>query len=102
MYTKYNYMYRSTILSTIEIFVIYTEYLYSYISMYSKYNYMYKSTILSTVEILLLYHNLIQVCILNIITHFLYFYQLTSESYRFPMKINRFVIIVFEIESDMG
>ena len=48
MYTKYNYMYKSTILSTIEIFVIYTEYLYSYISMYSKYNYMHKSTILST------------------------------------------------------
>ena len=64
---------RVQFLSTIEIFVIYTEYLYSYISMYSKYNYMYKSTILSTVEILLLYHTLIQVCILNIITHFYIF-----------------------------
>ena len=32
MYTKYNYMYKSTILSTIEIFVIYTEYNYEYMS----------------------------------------------------------------------
>ena len=32
MYTKYNYMYKSTILSTIEIFVVYTEYKYEYMS----------------------------------------------------------------------
>ena len=55
MYTKYNYMYKSTI----EIFVIVS---YSYTSMYTKYNYMN----MSTIETLLLNHTLIQACILNI------------------------------------
>ena len=53
MYTKYNYMY----MSTIEILLLYhtlVQVSYSYTSMYTKYNYM--------------YHTLTQVCVLNIIT----------------------------------
>ena len=42
MYSKYNYMYKSTILSIIEKFV---NVIYSYISMHTEYNYKYTSTI---------------------------------------------------------
>ena len=51
MYTKYNYMYMSTILiiTTYSHTSMYTKYnyktSYSYTSMYTKYNYTYMSTI---------------------------------------------------------
>ena len=46
MYTKYNYIYKSTIKKIIS---------YSYTSMYTKYNYIYKSTIKNNIMLLYKY-----------------------------------------------
>ena len=70
---------------------IYTRYTYNYKSrcfMYTKYKYTYMSTILSTT-------------LNTILSTILYFNQLTSKIYRFSIKINGFVIIVFKIKCYM-
>ena len=56
--------------------------------MYTKYKYTYMSTILSTT-------------LNTILSKILYFNQLTCKFYRFSIKINGFVIIVFKIECYM-
>ena len=77
MYTKYKYKHHTLI--QVCIVIINTK-SYSYTSMYTKYKYTYMSTILSKI---------------------LYFNQLTSKIYRFSIKINGFVIIVFKIKCYM-
>ena len=65
MYTKYNYIYKSTIKkyhTHIQVCIL-NIISYSYTSMYTKYNYINKSTIKTQ------YHTHIRVCILNIITY---------------------------------
>ena len=60
--------------------------------MYSNYKYTYMSTILCTI---------LSTTLNRILSKILYFNQLTSKIYRFSIKINGFVIIVFKIKCYM-
>ena len=64
--------------------------------MYSNYKYTYMSTILSTILCTIL-----STTLNSILSKILYFNQLTSKIYRFSIKINGFVIIVFKIKCYM-
>ena len=64
--------------------------------MYTKYKYTYMSTILSTIL-----NTILSTTLNTILNKILYFNQLTSKIYRFSIKINGFVIIVFKIECYM-
>ena len=68
--------------------------------MYTKCNYTYMSTNLSTILSTILSTTL-NTTLNTILSKILNFNQLTSKTYRFIIKINSFVIIIFKIKCYM-